>query len=225
MLIFQVLELIYEASRRIKRHFYPIEYKAVIFDLDQVFLRVDEKDDLVDLMKLVSRDQYLSRIYLDYELGKMSFSAFFDCLKVYFPGKTKHLSWQEVRQKTLGQKDPKIANLIEKLREHNLKIGLLTNIGFGTDAKDVTDTPTEVNDVFDVVVESCREGVRKPNHRTYEITAFRLGVFPHECIYIDDLMRNCRGAELVGMKSFHLGNGNVLRLLDDLQTFLGVPLL
>ncbi|CAD5209991.1 unnamed protein product [Bursaphelenchus okinawaensis] len=224
MIIFQVFEVVYEVGRAVRRHFYPIEYKAVIFDLDQVVIRVDEHDELVDLMKLVSRDQYLSRIHVDYELGRLSFATFFNSLKAYFPGKTKNLTAEQVRQKTLGRRDPKMSVLIEKLRENGFKLGMLTNIGFRDETKDRTDTPSEASDQFDVIVESCREGIRKPNHRVYEITAFRLGVFSHECIYIDDLMRNCRGAELVGMKSFHLNNGNVSRLVEEIQRFLGISL-
>jgi FMN phosphatase YigB (HAD superfamily) len=32
-----------------------------------------------------------------------------------------------------------------------------------------------------------------------------LGLQPEECVYIDELARHCRGAEIAGMKSIQVG--------------------
>lgn len=61
--------------------------------------------------------------------------------------------------------------------------------------------PDSLRKDFDLHVESCRVGLRKPNPRIYELTAQKLGLLPEECVYVDELARHCRGAEIAGMKS------------------------
>lgn len=54
---------------------------------------------------------------------------------------------------------------------------------------------------FDAVVDVVRVGVRKPDPEPYVAVAEALGVPPGECLFVDDLPVNCRGAEAVGMQS------------------------
>ncbi|XP_030622597.1 acyl-CoA dehydrogenase family member 10, partial [Chanos chanos] len=54
--------------------------------------------------------------------------------------------------------------------------------------------------LFDVVVESCKEGVCKPDVRIYRLCADRLGVCPHQAVFLDDLHFNVEAAALVGMR-------------------------
>ncbi len=44
-------------------------------------------------------------------------------------------------------------------------------------------------------------GVRKPAPEPYLAVADALGVPTEECLFVDDLPVNCRGAEAVGMES------------------------
>ncbi|HYD09050.1 MAG TPA: HAD family phosphatase [Acidimicrobiales bacterium] len=54
-------------------------------------------------------------------------------------------------------------------------------------------------DLFDVVVDSCEEGIRKPDHEIYRRTASRLGVAPEACVFLDDSADNVRAAVELGM--------------------------
>ena len=61
---------------------------------------------------------------------------------------------------------------------------------------------TEMQDVmalFDVVVESSIEGIRKPNPEIYRRACERLGVKPDECVFLDDLGINLKPARALGM--------------------------
>ena len=61
---------------------------------------------------------------------------------------------------------------------------------------------TEMQDVmalFDVVVESSIEGIRKPNPEIYRRACERLGVTPDECVFLDDLGINLKPARALGM--------------------------
>jgi putative hydrolase of the HAD superfamily len=58
-------------------------------------------------------------------------------------------------------------------------------------------------ELFDGVVISGEEGIRKPSRRMYELGAERAGVEPRECVYVDDLPFNLTPAEEMGMAVVH----------------------
>ena len=49
-----------------------------------------------------------------------------------------------------------------------------------------------IHDMWDVVINSARVGVAKPDSRIYQIAAERIGVPPEACLHIDDLEPNVR---------------------------------
>lgn len=61
-------------------------------------------------------------------------------------------------------------------------------------------------DTVDTIVISAEEGMVKPDARIYQIAATRLGVMPHEAIFVDDFVENVRGAQAVGMRGIHFKN-------------------
>jgi putative hydrolase of the HAD superfamily len=67
--------------------------------------------------------------------------------------------------------------------------------------------------LFDVIVESSKAGIRKPDPRIYQIACNQLGVAPSVCVYLDDLGVNCKPAAELGMKA---------QALDDLAAATGL---
>lgn len=59
----------------------------------------------------------------------------------------------------------------------------------------------EVMQLFDLVVESSKVGVRKPDPRFYEIACQQLGVKPEESVFLDDLGINLKPARAMGMRT------------------------
>jgi putative hydrolase of the HAD superfamily len=57
-----------------------------------------------------------------------------------------------------------------------------------------------IGDLFDLVVSSSEEGVKKPYPRIYEITCERLGVVPAEAVFVDDTAENVEAARALGMR-------------------------
>jgi putative hydrolase of the HAD superfamily len=58
----------------------------------------------------------------------------------------------------------------------------------------------EIDELFEVVVDSAFVGLRKPDPAIYELTLERLGgVRPEECVFVDDLDVNCEAARALGM--------------------------
>ncbi|CEF62988.1 Bifunctional epoxide hydrolase 2 [Strongyloides ratti] len=73
-------------------------------------------------------------------------------------------------------------------------------------------------DSYDVIVESCREGVMKPHPEIYRIMLDRLDVGAENCIFVDESNYNCETADLLGMKSILLNPMDpsaCLQKLDD----------
>ncbi|GAA1458020.1 HAD family phosphatase [Nocardiopsis exhalans] len=59
------------------------------------------------------------------------------------------------------------------------------------------------DELFDVVVNSAHEGVRKPAREIYEIVLERLGTKPERCVFVDDLEANLVAAAELGMATVH----------------------
>jgi putative hydrolase of the HAD superfamily len=56
-----------------------------------------------------------------------------------------------------------------------------------------------VDEIFELVVDSGFEGVRKPDPAIYELTLGRLGVAPEAALFVDDTEINCDAARALGM--------------------------
>jgi len=60
----------------------------------------------------------------------------------------------------------------------------------------------EVEELFDVIVDSAFVGLRKPDPAIYTLTLERLGgVEPERCVFVDDVELNCDTARELGMEA------------------------
>jgi len=81
---------------------------------------------------------------------------------------------------------------------NNIKTG--TGPGMARDAEKAKGVAA-VMALFDLVVESSKVGVRKPDPKIYKFTCESIGVSPDECLFIDDLGINLKPAKLLGMRT------------------------
>jgi putative hydrolase of the HAD superfamily len=79
----------------------------------------------------------------------------------------------------------------------------------------------EVMALFDLVVESSLEGIRKPNPAIYELTCERLGVAPERAVFLDDLGINLKPARALGMQTIKVLNES--QAIDALYELTGLP--
>jgi putative hydrolase of the HAD superfamily len=77
-------------------------------------------------------------------------------------------------------------------------------------------------ELFDGVVISAEEGIRKPSRRMYELGAERAGVPASECVYVDDLPFNLTPAQELGMATIH--HTSAEKTIPELERLLGVRL-
>jgi putative hydrolase of the HAD superfamily len=64
---------------------------------------------------------------------------------------------------------------------------------------------------FDAVVESAVVGVRKPDAAFFRLACDALDVAPEDCVFLDDLGVNCKGARALGM--------HTIKVVDPLDAF------
>jgi len=124
--------------------------------------------------------------------------------------------------------------MVEAVRRcsQRLATGLLTNNfvttrgeGSGLDSDGHLDRAAAIAavvDMFDVVVESSRVGVRKPDLRFYEIACAELGIEPHEAVFLDDLGVNLKPARAMGMTTIKVVDPAAA--LVELEDVVGFPL-
>ncbi len=85
---------------------------------------------------------------------------------------------------------------------------------------DAPSVPRDCADVFDLVVLGGALGVRKPDPEVYRQVAEILGVAPSECVVVDDLARNVRGARAAGAVVVH--HTEAERTIAEVEILLGL---
>ena len=79
-----------------------------------------------------------------------------------------------------------------------------------------------VLDHFDVIVESSRTGVRKPDPAIYALVCTELGIVPEEAVFLDDLGVNLKPARAMGMTTIKVGDPDAA--IAELEDAVGFPL-
>jgi HAD superfamily hydrolase (TIGR01509 family) len=77
-------------------------------------------------------------------------------------------------------------------------------------------------ELFDGIVISGEERMRKPSRRMYELGAERAGVPASSCVYVDDLPFNLSPAERLGMATIHHTSADTT--IPQLERLLGAVL-
>jgi epoxide hydrolase-like predicted phosphatase len=89
---------------------------------------------------------------------------------------------------------------VRELRGRGVRTALLTNNVREWEPLWRSKVP-EIDELFEVVVDSAFVGLRKPDPAIYELTLDRLGdgVRARDCVFVDDLDVNCETARSLGM--------------------------
>jgi putative hydrolase of the HAD superfamily len=113
--------------------------------------------------------------------------------------------------------DTAMVHAIRRAHEAGVRTALVSN-SWG-----VHRYPHELFDeLFDGVVISGEERIRKPARRMYELGAERAGVAPEQCVFVDDLPFNLTPAEELGMAV--VLHTNAETTIPELERLLGVAL-
>jgi putative hydrolase of the HAD superfamily len=77
-------------------------------------------------------------------------------------------------------------------------------------------------DLFDVVIESSKVGIRKPDTAIYDLVCRELGIEPREAVFLDDLGGNLKPALAMGMTTIKVDDPD--EALAELERVVGFPL-
>jgi epoxide hydrolase-like predicted phosphatase len=103
----------------------------------------------------------------------------------------------------LGTLNTELAGYFAGLRPR-YKTGILSNSFVG--ARERERDAYGFEDLCDVVVYSHEEGLEKPDPRFYRIVTGRLGVQPHEAVFLDDHEECVQGARDAGLAAVLFGS-------------------
>jgi putative hydrolase of the HAD superfamily len=97
------------------------------------------------------------------------------------------------------ERNPEMIDFVRDLRNRGLRAALLTNNVREWEPRWRSMLP-EIDEIFEVVVDSAFVGMRKPEPEIYHLTLERLGgLRPEECVFVDDIALNCDAARELGM--------------------------
>ena len=105
-----------------------------------------------------------------------------------------------------GTLRPRMVEVLKICKQH-FQVACITNNvkaghGPGMDTDQAkANSVAGVMEIFSLVVESSKEGIRKPNPEIYKRTCEKLAVSPTKCVFLDDLGINLKPAKALGMQT------------------------
>ncbi len=207
-------------------------YRAVIFDLGGVvfpspFEAFDAYDHGNDLkkgtMRSLIRRSSESGAWAALERGELAMDEFVVALEAEALAAGFHLDARRLMGligSALGPR-PEMEHAIVRIRANGMRTAALTNNWADEKRRS---TPSGLHDagLFDVIVESAVEGLRKPDPRIYTLALARLNVLASETVFLDDLGMNLKPAREMGMATIKVEDPH--DALDELQAILGITL-
>ncbi len=97
--------------------------------------------------------------------------------------------------------NPPMIELMEELKATGYRMAMLTNNV--REWEPLWRPMLPVDEIFETVVDSGFVGCRKPEAKIYAITLDRIGLPAEACLFVDDVLVNCEGAEKAGMTAVH----------------------
>jgi len=208
----------------------PCRIQAAVFDLGGVFLAggveavagFGERHGVPAAAWSALRHELFHHetgLWCDVERGTCTFDAFVGRLRERAAEDGVTISPHDARNFMLNTGDsgrerlrPEIVAAAARLHACMPTALLTNNI---REWRDEWRTLIDVDALFDVVVDSCEVGARKPEPAIYEVTRERLGL-PHEALFfLDDIGTNLKVARVLGWQTLRYDDtARVLEVLD-----------
>jgi putative hydrolase of the HAD superfamily len=200
--------------------------RAVLFDVGGViisspfesFSRYEAGHGLPDgfIRKLNSTNPD-TNAWAHLERGDVSFDQFCQLFEAEARAAGGELKGRDVMELLAGEIRPAMLEAVRRCKER-LKTAMVTNNWRAEDEGGRLDT---LLPLFDVVVESSKAGVRKPEPRFYEMACELLEIEPSEAVFLDDLGVNLKPARAMGMTTIKVTDPDVA--LAELEAVVGFP--
>ncbi|MBA2280110.1 MAG: HAD-IA family hydrolase [Acidimicrobiia bacterium] len=207
------------------------DFKAVLWDFGGVlssspfeaFARYEEERGLPHrFLRTVNATDPDTNAWAQLERSEVDLDAF-DAL---FAAESERLGHQVPGRDVLGllagDLRTEMVDAVRALRRHGLRTALLTNNVASMHDGDGWSAALRLHELFDVVIESSKAGVRTPDPAAYELVLEALDVAAAEVVFLDDLGVNLKPARAMGMATIKVDDPDVA--LTELEALVGVPL-
>ncbi|PJI41077.1 HAD-IA family hydrolase [Ferrovibrio sp.] len=210
--------------------------KAVLWDFGGVistspfdaFRRYEEERGLPrDFLRRVNSTNPHSNAWACFERGEIDAAVFGErfCAEARALGQDVH--GRDILALISGEIRPRMVAALKTVKTR-YRIACLTNNMPHGHGPSMTGSPerakavAEVIGLFEVVVESSKVGVRKPEPAFYERACSLLGIQPTEAVFLDDLGINLKPAAAMGMTTIKVTDPDAA--LAELGRILGMEL-
>jgi putative hydrolase of the HAD superfamily len=202
--------------------------RAVLWDFGGVILsspfeafnRYEEANGLPrDFIRSLNATNPNTNAWARFERSEVGLDEFCELFEAEARAAGHTVAARDVLPLLAGEVRPAMVTALRRCKERGLATAMLTNnvegMGGGRGHEDVLA-------LFDLVVESSKVGVRKPDPRFYLLACELLGVRPGEAVFLDDLGVNLKPARELGMRTIKVGDPEIA--LKELEAVVGFPL-
>lgn len=203
--------------------------KAVLFDVGGVittspfesFARYEREQGLPDgFIRRLNSTNPDTNAWAQLERNAVGFAEFCDLFESEARAAGGELKAVEVMQCLAGDVRPEMVEAV-RLCHERLKTGMLTNNWRAEDEGKRLDGM--LLPLFDIVIESSKAGVRKPDPRFYDMACEQLAIEPSEAVFLDDLGINLKPARIMGMTTIKVVDADTA--LAELEEAVGFPVI
>jgi putative hydrolase of the HAD superfamily len=206
--------------------------EAVLFDFGGVilsspfesFARFEVERELPSgFLRAVNATNHEHNAWARLERSEVTIAEFGELFRTESEALGHPVDGLEVLQLLAGEVRPEMVEALRRCHEH-LKTALLTNnfVRLDGPVRDGESPHAPVLANFDVIVESSRVGVRKPDRRFYEMACELLEIEPSAAVFLDDLGVNLKPAREMGMTTIKVVDP--ADAITELEAVVGFPL-
>jgi putative hydrolase of the HAD superfamily len=210
--------------------------EAVIWDFGGVFTASPfeaferyerEKGIPVGVIRKINSTNHENNAWAMFERSDIDFAGFDAAYAAEALALGFQIPGRDVVALLAGEFRPEMIEALRRIKTR-FKTGCITNnmpadaAGGGT-AAHRSIYAREIMEMFDVVIESSKIGIRKPDPRIYQMMCEKLGVKPDACVYLDDLGGNLKPARAMGMTTIKVVSGP--QAVAELEAATGMKLI
>lgn len=210
------------------------EIKAILWDFGGVFTSspfeafnvLEEQLGIpTDFIRGVNAINPTDNAWAKFESNDVSLDEFDQLFAAESEQMGHRVSGKKVVAVLSGSLRPRMVSTLQRCKEY-FQVACITNnvkAGHGpsmTRDPAKADAVAEVMKLFDQVIESSKEGIRKPNPQIYLTACERLSVQPHNAVFLDDLGINLKPARELGMQTIKVLSE--AQAIDDLAKLTGL---
>ncbi len=211
-------------------------FKAVLWDFGGVitsspfeaFNRFESENNLPkDFIRGINATNPETNAWAQLESSQVSVEEFDELFAGEARDKGHEVRGKQVLELLSGDIRPEMVSALKRIKQDHA-VGCITNnvnTGEGPGmarSEQKASAIAEIMSLFEIVIESSKVGIRKPNPAIYELACEQMGIKPDQAVYLDDLGINLKPARALGMTTIKVLSAD--QALDELEQHLGLTL-